>query len=74
MFIHNTGAKNPSGLNRNLDKIPFHRFFTSKDLVGFILFFIVLMSLSLLFPNLLTDPEKFSAANPLLTPIHIQPE
>merc|ERR1712029_12682 len=35
LFLHQTGRNNPLGLNGNYDKIPFHRFLTSKDLFGF---------------------------------------
>merc|ERR550517_1872361 len=33
-----------------------------------------LVLLTLLNPNLLGDPENFNPANPLVTPVHIQPE
>lgn len=32
-----TGSNNTIGLNRNIDKIPFHPYFTIKDVVGFII-------------------------------------
>nr|YP_010417880.1 cytochrome b [Protogoniomorpha parhassus]USF18039.1 cytochrome b [Protogoniomorpha parhassus] len=74
LFLHQTGSNNPLGINSNLDKIPFHPFFTFKDLIGFIILTLLLILLSLINPYLLGDPDNFIPANPLVTPIHIQPE
>nr|YP_009743873.1 cytochrome b [Batocnema coquerelii]QIE12622.1 cytochrome b [Batocnema coquerelii] len=74
LFLHQTGSNNPLGLNSNLDKIPFHPFFTYKDLIGFIILLFLLSMLTLINPYLLGDPDNFIPANPLVTPIHIQPE
>nr|ADW41401.1 cytochrome b [Drosophila novamexicana]QXG19047.1 cytochrome b [Drosophila americana] len=74
LFLHQTGSNNPIGLNSNSDKIPFHPYFTYKDIVGFIIMIFLLISLILINPNLLGDPDNFIPANPLVTPAHIQPE
>nr|QUT09656.1 cytochrome b [Euprosopia sp. PH-2020] len=74
MFLHQTGSNNPMGLNSNIDKIPFHPYFSFKDIAGFILMTSMLMLLTLMNPNLLGDPDNFIPANPLVTPVHIQPE
>nr|YP_010947252.1 cytochrome b [Mustilia falcipennis]WGO62254.1 cytochrome b [Mustilia falcipennis] len=74
LFLHQTGSNNPLGLNSNLDKIPFHPFFTFKDLIGFIILLSMLVMLTLINPYLLGDPDNFIPANPLVTPVHIQPE
>nr|YP_009182725.1 cytochrome b [Davidina armandi]AHH34337.1 cytochrome b [Davidina armandi] len=74
LFLHQTGSNNPLGINSNLDKIPFHPFFTFKDLIGFIALILMLTLLTLTNPYLLGDPDNFIPANPLVTPIHIQPE
>nr|YP_008593404.1 cytochrome b [Parachanna insignis]BAN83346.1 cytochrome b [Parachanna insignis] len=74
LFLHETGSSNPIGLNSNMDKIPFHPYYTYKDLLGFAVLLIALLSLALFFPNLLGDPENFTPANPLVTPPHIKPE
>nr|YP_010713970.1 cytochrome b [Pseudeustrotia carneola]WDD39382.1 cytochrome b [Pseudeustrotia carneola] len=74
LFLHQTGSNNPLGLNSNLDKIPFHPFFTFKDLIGFIILLFLLTMLTLTNPYLLGDPDNFIPANPLVTPVHIQPE
>nr|YP_004841874.1 cytochrome b [Cnaphalocrocis medinalis]AEN84297.1 cytochrome b [Cnaphalocrocis medinalis] len=74
LFLHQTGSNNPLGINSNLDKIPFHPFFTYKDMIGFIIILFLLIMLTLTNPYLLGDPDNFIPANPLVTPIHIQPE
>lgn len=74
IFLHQTGSNNPIGINSNVDKIPFHPYFTFKDIVGFILIIIFLVILVLINPYLLGDPDNFIPANPLVTPVHIQPE
>nr|YP_097166.1 cytochrome b [Desmognathus wrighti]AAU20603.1 cytochrome b [Desmognathus wrighti] len=74
LFLHETGSNNPTGLNSNMDKIPFHPYFSYKDLLGISMMLMMLMLVSLLIPNMLGDPENFTPANPLVTPPHIQPE
>lgn len=74
LFLHQTGSNNPLGINRNVRKIPFHPYFSFKDLVGFRVIIILLILLCLRNPYLLGDPDNFIPANPLVTPIHIQPE
>nr|NP_878198.1 cytochrome b [Fejervarya limnocharis]AAO12118.1 cytochrome b [Fejervarya limnocharis] len=74
LFLHQTGSSNPTGLNQNLDKVPFHPYFSYKDLLGFVILIGLLATLSTLAPNLLGDPDNFTPANPLVTPPHIKPE
>nr|AFQ62277.1 cytochrome b [Haliplus flavicollis] len=74
LFLHQTGSNNPLGLNSNIDKIPFHPYFSFKDIMGFIIIIMLITMLTLLNPYLLGDPDNFIPANPLVTPIHIQPE
>nr|AAO86878.1 cytochrome b [Podarcis vaucheri]AAO86879.1 cytochrome b [Podarcis vaucheri] len=74
LFLHETGSNNPTGLNSNTDKIPFHPYYSYKDLLGTMLIITLLLSLALFAPNLLGDPENFTPANPLVTPPHIKPE
>nr|ABU45690.1 cytochrome b [Icterus bullockii] len=73
-FLHETGSNNPLGIPSDCDKIPFHPYYTIKDILGFILMLSLLVSLALFSPNLLGDPENFTPANPLVTPPHIKPE
>nr|UXW93501.1 cytochrome b [Hymenoptera sp. 4 GYN-2021] len=74
MFLHETGSSNPLGSNSNLDKLPFHPYFTFKDLSGFIIMFFLLILLIMTSPNFLGDPDNFIPANSLITPPHIKPE
>nr|ALO70382.1 cytochrome b [Bisnius sordidus] len=74
LFLHQTGSNNPLGVNSNIDKIPFHPYFSFKDLFGFIVMVMILTLLTLINPYLLGDPDNFIPANPLVTPVHIQPE
>nr|ATZ69836.1 cytochrome b [Conus raulsilvai] len=74
LFLHETGSNNPLGLNSDGEKIPFHSYYTFKDLVGFIIVISLLSMLVLFSPQLLTDPENFIPANPLVTPIRRQPD
>nr|YP_009136889.1 cytochrome b [Goniada japonica]AKE32086.1 cytochrome b [Goniada japonica] len=74
LFLHQTGSNNPLGINSDSDKIPFHIYYTTKDIVGFIVLLFSLCIIVMFTPNLLGDPENFIPANPLVTPIHIMPE
>jgi len=74
LFLHQTGSNNPTGLDRNLDKTPFHTYYSTKDIVGFLVLIGILLYLALTSPKALTDPENFTPANSLVTPVHIQPE
>nr|QIV24547.1 cytochrome b [Olethrius laevipennis] len=74
LFLHQTGSLNPLGTNSNIDKVPFHPYFTFKDIVGFNTMVFALTFLTLSNPYLLGDPDNFTPANPLVTPVHIQPE
>nr|ATL76477.1 cytochrome b [Stylotermes sp. CN13] len=74
LFLHQTGSNNPLGLNKNTDKIPFHPYFTTSDILGFLIALTLLTTLTLKEPYMLSDPDNFTPANPLVTPVHIQPE
>nr|O79927.1 RecName: Full=Cytochrome b; AltName: Full=Complex III subunit 3; AltName: Full=Complex III subunit III; AltName: Full=Cytochrome b-c1 complex subunit 3; AltName: Full=Ubiquinol-cytochrome-c reductase complex cytochrome b subunit [Colius striatus]AAC35376.1 cytochrome b [Colius striatus] len=73
-FLHESGSNNPLGIISSCDKIPFHPYFSLKDILGFTCMFLPLTTLALFSPNLLGDPENFTPANPLVTPPHIKPE
>jgi len=74
LFLHQTGSNNPLGLNSNTNKISFHPYYSYKDVFGFIVIIWALCILCLVSPFLLGDVENFIPANPLVTPVHIQPE
>nr|ABB96393.1 cytochrome b [Primeuchroeus sp. M48] len=73
-FLHSTKSNNPLGLNSVMNMIPFHNYFTIKDILGFLSLFFLLILLILINPNILGDPDNFSQANPMSTPTHIKPE
>nr|Q9XP73.1 RecName: Full=Cytochrome b; AltName: Full=Complex III subunit 3; AltName: Full=Complex III subunit III; AltName: Full=Cytochrome b-c1 complex subunit 3; AltName: Full=Ubiquinol-cytochrome-c reductase complex cytochrome b subunit [Sminthopsis youngsoni]AAD38445.1 cytochrome b [Sminthopsis youngsoni] len=73
-FLHETGSNNPLGIPSDCDKIPFHPYYSIKDILGLMFLLLVLLSLALFSPDLLGDPDNFSPANPLNTPPHIKPE
>nr|QYL33627.1 cytochrome b [Ovis aries] len=74
LFLHETGSNNPTGIPSDTDKIPFHPYYTIKDILGAILLILILMLLVLFTPDLLGDPDNYTPANPLNTPPHIKPE
>nr|ABN47256.1 cytochrome b [Lichia amia]ABN47257.1 cytochrome b [Lichia amia] len=74
LFLHQTGSNNPTGMDSSPDMIPFHPYFSYKDLLGFVALLTALTSLALFAPNILGDPDNFIPANPLVTPPHIKPE
>nr|ANP94840.1 cytochrome b [Microtus arvalis] len=74
LFLHETGSNNPTGLNSDADKIPFHPYYTVKDFLGALILLMAFMILTLFFPDILGDPDNYTPANPLNTPPHIKPE
>jgi ubiquinol-cytochrome c reductase cytochrome b subunit len=74
LFLHQTGSNNPIGIQCDRDRIPFHSYYSTKDVLGFLLALSLFMIIILFTPNILTDPENFLLANPLVTPVHIKPE
>lgn len=73
-FLHQSGSSNPLGLNRDLYKIYFHPYFTIKDTFGFIVLILLFIIINLEYPYIFRDPDNFLCANPIITPLHIQPE
>jgi len=74
LFLHQTGSSHPLGLNPNYDKVPFHPYYSVKDLLYIVVILLILSYIVTQDPWLLGDPENFIPANPLVTPLHIQPE
>lgn len=74
ILIHEKGSRNPLGLSINIDKIPFHPYFTIKDIIGFITVIIIFFFIVIISPYRLIDAENFNIANSIITPPHIQPE
>nr|AAL32332.1 cytochrome b [Glossophaga soricina]AAL32333.1 cytochrome b [Glossophaga soricina]AAL32336.1 cytochrome b [Glossophaga soricina]AAL32337.1 cytochrome b [Glossophaga soricina]AAL32339.1 cytochrome b [Glossophaga soricina] len=74
LFLHETGSNNPTGIPSDSDMIPFHPYYTIKDILGFLIMLTALSALVLFSPDLLGDPDNYMPANPLNTPPHIKPE
>ena len=76
LALHQFGSNNPLGIDRKSpkDSIPFHPYYTVKDLYGLGVFMIFLAIFVFYFPNLLGHPDNYIEANPLSTPAHIVPE
>lgn len=74
ILLHSSGSSNPLGVPSKIDIIPFHSFFTWKDLTGYLLTIIPFLFICFLYPFIQIDPDNFIPANPIITPPHIQPE
>lgn len=74
VFLHNKGSSSPVGIETMTDNIPFHPYFSFKDIFGFLLMLLIFSLIIIFYPNYLGDPENFIKANPLVTPTHIMPE
>lgn len=74
--LHISGSNNPQGVepSQPSDTVPFHPYYSSKDMVGLMLFGIVFAALAFLWPDLLSEPANYRPANPLHTPTDIEPE
>jgi ubiquinol-cytochrome c reductase cytochrome b/c1 subunit len=74
--LHITGSNNPLGIDPKgpQDTLPFHPYYTFKDSVGLVVYFVVFAVLVFFLPNYLGHPDNYIPANPLVTPPHIVPE
>lgn len=68
------GSSNPLGISGNSDRLPFHPYFTFKDLVTIFLFLLVLTIMVFYFPNFMGHSDNYIPANPMQTPPSIVPE
>nr|YP_010329400.1 cytochrome b [Haemaphysalis doenitzi]UNO53818.1 cytochrome b [Haemaphysalis doenitzi] len=74
MLIHEKGSSNPLGISLNIDKVPFHSYFSIKDVMGVSMVLLLFTVIIFQYPYILMDAENFNMANPMITPPHIQPE
>lgn len=74
VFLHDRGSRNPLGLDSDGEAIPFHNYYTWKDLVGVRVMLSLFLVVCFLAPDMFSDPTNFIPADPIRTPIHIQPE
>lgn len=73
--LHTVKSSNPSGIDlAHKDNIPFHPYFTAKDLYGLGVFLIVYSVFVFFMPDSLIEPANNIPANPMQTPNHIVPE
>jgi ubiquinol-cytochrome c reductase cytochrome b subunit len=74
--LHQFGSNNPLGIDRKgpEDSIPFHPFYTIKDLFGLGVFLLIYMGFVFYAPNFFGEADNYIPANPLVTPPHIVPE
>ncbi|UES39152.1 cytochrome b [Roseibium aggregatum] len=74
--FHTTGNNNPTGVQPKTkqDTVPFHPYYTIKDLFAIIVFMILFAWFVFYVPNYMGHPDNYIEANPLVTPAHIVPE
>ncbi|RCK30506.1 cytochrome B [Thalassospira lucentensis MCCC 1A00383 = DSM 14000] len=74
--LHSVRSNNPTGVEIKTpqDSIPFHPYYTIKDLFGMGVFLIFFCGFVFFAPDYLGHPDNYIPANPLVTPPHIVPE
>jgi ubiquinol-cytochrome c reductase cytochrome b subunit len=74
LSLHQNASNNPDGFESLSDRVRFHPYFTSKDLITFVLGGLLLSVFVFYAPNYLGHPDNYIPANPLVTPHSIVPE
>jgi len=74
LALHEHGSSNPLGVSGNTDRLPFHPYFTFKDLVTIFVFLLALSVFVFYMPNALGHSDNYIPANPMQTPASIVPE
>jgi ubiquinol-cytochrome c reductase cytochrome b/c1 subunit len=74
--LHRFGSNNPLGIEMKgpQDTLPFHPYFTIKDLFGLTVFLLIYSFFVFYAPNFLGSSDNYIPANPMQTPNHIVPE
>ena len=74
--LHVPGNNNPTGVEvkSSKDTVPFHPYYTVKDLFAIVVFMAVYFAFVFYMPNALGHPDNYIPADPLVTPAHIVPE
>jgi quinol-cytochrome oxidoreductase complex cytochrome b subunit len=74
--LHRFGSNNPLGIDMKgpQDTLPFHPYFTIKDLFGLTVFLLIYAFFVFYAPNFLGSADNYIPANPMQTPNHIVPE
>ncbi len=85
LALHEVGSNNPDGIEIKekrdvngvpLDGIPFHPYYTIKDMVGAVGFLIIFLAIVFYAPEFggwFIEADNFVPADPLQTPEHIKP-
>ncbi|HAG77962.1 MULTISPECIES: cytochrome b [Stutzerimonas] len=85
LALHEVGSNNPMGVDIKktkdengvpLDGIPFHPYYTVKDIVGVVVFLFVFCAVVFFFPEMggyFLEKPNFEVANAFKTPAHIAP-
>jgi ubiquinol-cytochrome c reductase cytochrome b subunit len=84
--LHEVGSNNPDGIEikkhkdpktgKPLDGIPFHPYYTVKDIFGLVIFLIIFASIVFFAPEMggyFLEHNNFIPADPMVTPPHIAP-
>lgn len=84
--LHEVGSNNPDGIDikknkdpatgKPMDGIPFHPYYTVKDIFGLVIFLIIFASIVFFAPEMggyFLEHNNFIPADPLKTPAHIAP-
>lgn len=74
IFLHRTRSSNPIQLSSIPLKMYFWPYSRIKDILGFLVIFVLFFFIVFFYPTVFMDPENFIKANPIVTPVHIKPE
>lgn len=74
--LHRRGSSSPSGRSSSAPggMLPFHPYFTVRDMVAVVLVALAFVLVMGLWPELIAEPANYRPANPLHTPVDIEPE
>ncbi|MBL0942582.1 MAG: cytochrome b N-terminal domain-containing protein [Alphaproteobacteria bacterium] len=74
--LHQHGSNNPLGIDKKTpnDTIPFHPYYTFKDVFGIGILILIWGGFVFFAPNFFGEPDSYIPADPLVTPAHIVPE
>jgi len=84
--LHSADHTNPLGISSSnssifsklqsdsITELTFYPYFIIKDIIGVTIFILLLAAIVFFVPNILSHPDNYTLANPLLTPQHIVPE
>ena len=74
--LHQHGSNNPLGIDMKgkQDSIPFHPYYTVKDMFGLSVFLLFYCAIIFFDPNFFGSPDNYIPANPMATPASIEPE